>query len=334
MEDDLVLMSAFLDHLTFDLDLKEGTIDTYQHFLHDLVQFLDRRESGILLATPNLLTEFTGSHAHKQGISRSSRRPMVAAVRGLFRWLHAKQYRDNNPAKSLEYPKAGRPLPVPMSLTSVEKIFFVIDFSELRGLRDAAMIALMVDSGIRLSGLIGLNKSSLVSHELKGKRRISIRVLEKGKKERIVPLTNYSLVYLSTYLHSRELMEIDRTLPDGDEVIFVSLRNRHLEEHEFVGEERRICARSVQRMLRQYAKAAGVSNKEAHPHALRHTFATELVESGVDLIRVRNLLGHADLKTTEIYVHLAARRMFESVDSGSPLSKVNSPLYAVAAELS
>ena len=333
MEEDLVLLSSFVDHLTFDKNLAEGTIDSYQHFLHDLARFLEKRDSDYLAATADLLVEFTGSFAHKQGVSRSSRRPMVAAVRGLFRWLRDKQYRENNPAKKLEYPKVGRPLPVPMSLSSIEKIFFVIDFSELRGLRDAAMIALMVDTGIRLSGLTGLNKSSLVSHDIKGDRRISIRVLEKGKKERIVPLTNYSLVYLSTYLHSRELAEIDRLLPDGDEVIFVSLRNRHLDAHEFVGEARRISNRSVERMLEGYAKQAGVSRKEGHPHALRHTFATELVESGVDLIRVRNLLGHADIKTTEIYVHLAARRMFESVDSGSPLSKVNSPLYAVAAEL-
>lgn len=334
MEDDFILMQSFLDYLTIDCNKAEGTIDTYQHFLVELAAFLEPCNQTFLTCAEAALVDFSGKDARRRGVSASSRRPLVAAVRGFFRWLKQEKYRHDNPAKKLEYPKTGKPLPVPMSLSNVEKLFFVIDYTELRGIRDAAMIALMVDTGIRLSGLIGLNQSSLVSYQVEGEHRVSIRVLEKGKKERLVPLTNYSLAYLVTYLHSRELEKIDRKLDDGDEVLFVALRNRSLDDDEFVGEERRLSNRSVQRMLKDYAKQAGVSAKEAHPHALRHLFGTELVESEVDLIRVRNLMGHADLRTTEIYVHLAMRRMFSSVDKGSPLSKIQTPLYAVADQLS
>jgi len=332
MEKDLITMHQYLDHLSAN-KREDTTIETYQHYLYKLAEWLEEKNTSYQWATTAHLNEFTGSWAHKQGISRSSRRVMITAVRGLFRWLKEKKYREGNPAKSLNLPKQGRPLPVPMSLNNVEKLFSVIDYSTLKGLRDAAMIALMVDSGMRLSGLINLNESSLIRYTIKEKDRLSVRVIEKGAKERLIPISDYSLVYLSAYLNSRELQKIDRILPDSDKVLFVAINNRKLEEHEFVGENRRLSKRAVQNMMRHYAKKAGVPFKESHPHALRHRFGTEMVESNVDLLTVRDLLGHADIKTTQIYIHLARGRMHDSIDKGSPLSKIDTPLSSLVEKL-
>ena len=138
---------------------------------------------------------------------------------------------------------------------------------------------------------------------------------------------------LLAYLGHPDLEAIDRLLPSGDRVLFVSTRNQGVPAHDYFGERRRLHARSVNDLILRYATRVGVPRDQAHPHAFRHLYGTELAEHDAQTYQLQALLGHVDAKTTEIYIHLATRTLAKLVDRANPLRGINTPASGLAREL-
>lgn len=326
------------DHITDFLTFKkrnqgrrERTAAAYGDALRRLQVFLDGRD--ILDASPDELEMFCGPWLHKQGVQAVARRPYIAAVREFFKWAkHTKRARDNQ-AAGLTYPKTGRKLPRVLSLTNAERLMWGPDFNTFKGVRDAAILSVLIGCGLRISGLTGLNQGNLVSVEHKGQIRMVIKTKEKGDKERLVPVPKEAEMVLRLYLEHPELKDVDRTLPDGDQVLFVSLSNRNVPPHLYIGEARRLADRSIRDMIRTYGEAVGIPVEQLHPHAMRHLYGTELAESDVDLLLRQDLMGHEDAKHTRIYTHLATRKKLEEIDRAAPLAKMKTPVSELLARL-
>lgn len=288
-----------------------------------------------LFATSEDLQKYTGIFAHSLGITPRARRPMVAAVRGFYKWAAAagNKHADTNPAVDLPYPSAGIRLPRLPSIAQAERLLMQPDIETFIGLRDAAMLAILMGCGLRLSGLIGLNESSLLWSETDAGESLTLRVEEKGKRERLVPAPREVAMLLRAYLGHADLIGIDRTTGIGDQILFISTRNRTIGPHDYHGERRRIAQRSVRQSIERYAKRAGIPVGSRHPHGLRHLFGTELTESDVPMLTTQILIGHVDPKDTAIYTHLAHRKLREVIDRANPLSKMRAPLLATLRSL-
>lgn len=331
MSDDFV--EKWLIYLEYEAELAIASIKAYGLTLTRLDSYLSDKGFSFLSVQTNVLREFSGVEAHQQGLSHESRRPLVSAVRLFFKWFQSKGYRDDNPARHLDYPKKGKPLPTPISIEHAEKLLLSLDLSVFLDLRDAAIISLFLGTGIRVSGLVGLNERDVIVQETNGRSNMFIRVMEKGRKVRIVPVPDTARMYLHAYMGHEEFLKIDRALPDGNEVLFVSTRNHKVAAHEFYGEARRIAVRTVQQMIVKRGEAVGIPRNELHPHAFRHRFGTELSEDEVDLKRIQLLMGHANIQSTQVYLHLSTRLLVDVVDQSNPLNKIKTPMRTLSETL-
>jgi integrase/recombinase XerD len=328
---DQELVDAFLGFKRINRGRAKRTLQIYSLALARLIQFMgDRR---ILNATQEELIAFTGPWLHKRSVIASSRKPYVAAVREFYKWLQDRGHTRHNPASDVPYPATGRKLPRTISLTNAEKLMWAPDFHTFEGVRDGAMLTLLAGCGIRVSGLVRLNTGDVVEQLIDGKARLFIRVLEKKDRERLVPVPAEADLQLRVYLEHPELKEIDRALPSGDHVLFVTTRNRMCPPHLYTGERRRFDRRSINEMIMKYGRAHGIPDAQLHPHAMRHLYGTELAEEDVDLIVRQQLLGHQDPKSTEIYTHLATRKLFHVVDGANPLGKMRTPVSDILKRL-
>lgn len=316
------VIEAFSNYLLHNRGRSPITAHKYCAYLDRLHKSIDK---SILLATRDEIEFFSGVESHKAGLSPRSRRQMVAALRGFFAWAKKSSLITSNPAVDLPYPRAGQKLPVPLSLKYAERILMAPDLDTFIGVRDAAIIALLIGCGPRVSGLCALNEGDLVFDQINGVDWLVIRLREKGKKERLVPVPHEARLLLLAYLGHPELAEIDRLLPDGDRVLFVGTRNRSIPQHEYFGEARRLHSRSVNDLIERYAERAGVPRSMAHPHAFRHLYGTELAEHDAQAYQLQTLMGHADERSSRIYVHLATRTLAKLVDRANPLGSINTP---------
>lgn len=309
------------------------TARKYRLYLGRLQAYLADRGKDLAGATHQDLEHFTGLYMHEQGQRPRSRRAIVAAVRQFYGWLVKVRQLPANPASEVPYPMAGKPLPVALQLHHAEALLMAPGISTFRGLRDTTMIAFLVGCGIRVSGLVGMNESSLLFVRHEQRESLVIRVREKGGKERLVPAPDDCWALVRAYLGHPELEDIDRSLRDGDQVLFVSTANRLVPPHQYHGEARRLTARSVHDIIQAHGRRVGVPADQLHPHAMRHLYGTEFAESDVDLLIRQALMGHEDPKSTEVYTRLAARKLREVVDRANPLAKIRTPVGGLVREL-
>jgi len=207
------------------------------------------------------------------------------------------------------------------------------DLNTFLGLRDAAILATLIGTGVRVSGLCGMNENSLIWTIEEGRRWLDIKVKEKGAKERIVPVPSETQVLIQAYLAHPELEQGDRTTRSGDRVLWISTRNRCVGVHDYRGEHRRLRPGAVSEVIKKYGKRAGVPPEHCHPHAFRHLFGTELAEADVDPWQRMALMGHADMKSTQVYTHLALRKLRQTSDQANPLRRMKSPVLDSAREI-
>lgn len=325
---------SWLEQLEMNQGRSPQTVAKYRGYLHRLQAYLiEEKDCDLLTANKDHLLEFSGIYMHQQGLKPKSRKSVVAAIRGFYSWAWKNRLVTDDLARHVESPKAGRRLPDVASLQTVEALMMAMDLSTLKGIRDCSILSLMAGCGLRVSGVVALNESNLIWTELDGKERLVIKVREKGGKERLVPAPFDVFLMLRAYLGHPDLEGIDRSLPDGDRVLFVSLNNRTITPDKYHGEERRMRRNAVNDMLKRYGKRAMLPKNELHAHAFRHLFGTELAEEGHNLREIQELMGHADINTTSIYVHLATRRLAKTVDKSNPLSKIRTPFSDLAKSL-
>jgi len=328
------LIDAWLEYKQFIEGRSETTVAKYRGYLERLAKFLEADgRPPVLEASTEDIEAFAGLHAHKAGLSPKSRRAIVAAIKGFYAWLQKKSIRPENPAEAIPYPSAGNKLPTPLETRNARLLLQQPDLDTFEGVRDCAMLMTLIGCGVRSSGLVRLNQSSLQFVEVEGKEWLIIKVLEKGKKERLIPAPHDVKYIMHAYLGHTELAGIDRLLPNGDQVLFVSTMDRKTPPHEYHGEARRISQRSVHDIIRKYGQRAGIPDDQLHAHAMRHLYGTQLAEHEVDLITRQALLGHEKPETTEIYTQLAMRNLTRVVDKANPFHEIDTPITQLVKEL-
>jgi integrase/recombinase XerD len=326
------LIDAFLEFKQINAGRSERTVQVYRLALTRLVDFFADRDP--LRATHDDLVVFSGIWLHKRGLQDPvSRRTHIAAIREFYKWLLNNNHIRGTPATNVPYPKIGRKIPRVMTLANAERLMWGPDFSTFAGVRDGAMLAVLIGCGLRASGIVGLNESNVIHYEVDGRPRIMLKVREKGNKERNIPVPAEADMLLRLYLDHPDMKEINRRLPDGDQVLFVSAMNRTCSADEYYGERRRFNRRGILQMVARYGVRAGIDADQLHPHAMRHLYGTELAESDVDILERQKLMGHSDVKSTEIYTHLAMRKLTRSSDQGNPLSKMHTPVSELLKQL-
>ena len=265
--------------------LAPRTLEAYRRDLADLSQFLGGSPAD---ATTEQLQAYV-AQMRAEGLAASTIARRVAAIRSFFRHQVLVDARKENPAAELELPRRRRALPKTLSPGEVERLIDAATGVTPRALRDQALVELLYGAGLRVSEAVGLDKAGVdVENRL-------VRALGKGSKERIVPLGRPAVDALNRYL-ARGRPHLDR---------------RHRSELFLNAQGGPLTRAGAFLILRKLAEKAGLEPERVHPHLLRHSFATHLLEGGADLRSVQEMLGHADLATTELYTHVSDRRRRE-----------------------
>lgn len=332
-QDAAQLIDKFCHHKEHSQGRSPVTVDKYRAILTDLGAFLGNEE--IHQASYEELSHFTGVHLHKKGLLPRSRRVYVACIHQFYGWLRKIGVTSDDVSEDLQYPLSGFRLPKGMQAKFAEILLTAPDLSRLSGVRDCAMIMLMLGCGLRVSELCALNKSDLYFEYNKTCKHecLTIRVLGKGNKERLIPAPDMCWASIRAYLGHPLLQKIDNTLPKGDEVVFVSLTNTTVMAHDFHGEKRRISTSAVYKIIKRYGEESNIPPDQCHPHALRHRFATELAENNVDLINIQRAMGHASATTTQIYIEMAQNKMRRELNERGAFKNIRTPFDGIMEKL-
>jgi integrase/recombinase XerD len=261
------------------------TVDAYRRDLTALTAWFDRPVANI---TTEQLEQYL-AELRAAGLSPATIARRVAAVRSFFRHQALLGARTDNPAAELDLPRRRRTLPRTLSPAEAERLVEAANGATPRALRDRALVELLYGSGLRVSEAVGLHKSSV---DLDARL---VRCTGKGSKERVVPIGRQATEALRRYLARGRPYLDSRHRPE----LFLNAKGGGLTRA------------GVFLILRQLAGKAGLEAERVHPHLLRHSFATHLLEGGADLRSVQEMLGHADLATTELYTHVSDRRRRE-----------------------
>ncbi|MCQ4247808.1 tyrosine recombinase XerC [Pseudomonas stutzeri] len=288
-------LDTYLDHLRHERQVSPHTLDGYRRDLTKVLAFCSRQRIDAWESLKAAQVRQLVAEGHRQGQSSRSLARLLSSLRGLFRYLNQQGRCAHDPAAGIAPPKGEKRLP---RLLDTDRAMQLLDGGvedDFIGHRDQAMLELFYSSGLRLAELVGLNLQQL---DLPAGL---VRVLGKGNKERVLPVGRKAREALQAWLPLRALSR------PADDALFVSQQGR------------RLSPRAVQLRVRQ----AGVRElgQHLHPHMLRHSFASHLLESSQDLRSVQELLGHADIGTTQIYTHLDFQHLAKIYDQAHPRAK-------------
>jgi integrase/recombinase XerD len=276
-------LKSYLDYIMLEKGLADNSFNSYLHDLKVYSEFLlSSKINSFRDAKSDNISSFL-NNLDELGIGATSRTRYLSSVRGIHRFLLATAKTNSNPADIVDMPKSGRKLPDTLSINQVEQILSNPDTSKPAGVRDKAMLETMYACGLRVSELITIKQRDIIDDiEI-------VRVIGKGNKERIVPIGSEALKWINIYRHSVRLLFLKGH--NTDDVLFLNQRGKPLTRMGFW------------KILDKYARHSGLE-VHVHPHMLRHSFATHLLEGGADLRIVQEMLGHSDISTTQIYTHV------------------------------
>lgn len=304
------LVAGYLEHLALERGLSDHTLRGYgrdlERFLGFLGEFLDRAPEHLDPADVDRLAvrSFVASLA-RSGLARSSQGRALSAVKGLLRHAVREGVLPASPARGVRTPKAPKTLPRHLRPGEIETLLEAPDPTEPLGRRDRAVLELLYATGLRVGEL-----ASLDWRDLDLPARV-LRVVGKGGRERMVPFGGSAEEALRAWLADWDAVRrpaVEGGAPEDEEPVFLNHRGGRLTD--------RSMRRVVDRAVQDAALAAGV-----HPHTLRHTFATHLLEAGADLRSIQELLGHASLSTTQRYTHLDVDRLLHVYRQSHPKAK-------------
>lgn len=275
------ILRSYLRYLKLERNYSPNTVEAYRHDMEWLTDFC-RSEGKSMQELELSDLELFAVQLHEHGISPSSQARILSGVRSLYRFMLLDGYIDKDPTELLESPQLGRRLPSVLTTEEVDAIEQSIDLSKPEGQRNRAIIEVLFSCGLRVSELVDLQLSNLYLDEG------FIRVNGKGSKERLVPISGEAIKQLGLWFEDRKRMNVK----SGEEdYVFLNRRGHHLTRT------------MILIMLKRQALAAGIT-KTISPHTLRHSFATALLKGGADLRAIQAMLGHEDISTTEIYMHV------------------------------
>lgn len=284
-------LDEFKSYILFVRSLSINTFEAYQRDCAKFFSFMNENYPEINIHTVELkhLEEFLW----QINLKNSSARRIISGIKAYFKFLVLTDRLDNNPCELLETSRIEKLLPVVLSHEEIQKMLSVIDKSTYHGFRDSVIIEVLYACGLRISELLNLKKGDIYfKHEY-------IKVLGKGNKERLVPIGEKALQLLDLYIrnHRSKLKKIDQKCKD---IVFLNRRGRKLtRQYVFLA-------------IKTAAQQAEIK-KNIHPHILRHSFASALIQGGANLIVVKEMMGHASIVSTEIYTHLDTIHLRETL---------------------
>ncbi len=296
-------LEEYLDYLKEQKNYSTNTIDSYRRDIELFLNFIKDEGYSFENVDNNLIRNFLRFEVI-QGKSKRTNQRRIIALRRFYAWLLKNEYVKYNPFISIKTPKHDKKLP---SFLHEEEIELLIEADAKRedflAKRDHAIIILLYSSGIRVSELISLKLQDI------NLRQRTMRIVGKGKKERIVPFSNLSLEALNDYLRNCRNYVLEKNkISNPTNALFINAK----------GEQ--ITSRGVQYILKNVEERTGI-NLGLHPHKMRHTFATHLLEKGADLRTIQEILGHTSLETTQVYTHVTTNKMVDTYKNAFPRAK-------------
>ena len=293
----------FINFLRTEKSLSENSIQSYSLDLQKFFSYLDDIAllHSVAEITEEKILDFLKylkkiESKKEEKFSDKSIARITSSLRSFFKFLESENEIQKNPFENIDSPRISRELPDVLSIEEIDSIFSGPDTSDKLGLRDRAILETMYASGLRVSELISLEIPDIFFEEE------FLRVTGKGSKERIVPIGKSALKFVSDYISgSRSKLK----QPHSDNVLFLNFRGRKLSRM------------TVWNIVRKYCDMAGIK-KDVHPHTLRHSFATHLLEGGADIRIIQEMLGHSDISTTQIYTHIDKEYLIEVHKSFHP----------------
>ena len=293
------IVRRYLRYLKLERNYSQNTIEAYRNDLRWLINFLQANGLNVLDVKLEHLEQFSGT-LHEHLISPRSQARILSGLRSFYKYLLLDGYIEADPTELLVSPHVRNHLPDVLSTEEVDLLEASIDLSKPEGQRNKAIIEVLFSCGLRVSELVNLKLSDLFIEEK------YVRVMGKGSKERLVPISTKAIKELQYWFRDRNLMNIQ---PGEQDYVFLNRRGAHLTRT------------MILIMIKQQAVLAGIK-KTISPHTLRHSFATSLLEGGADLRAIQVMLGHEDIGTTEIYTHIDTTTLRREIVEHHPRNKM------------
>lgn len=292
-------MKGFKAYLQLERSMSDNTVSAYLHDVSMLANYISSNQDsiGVERITLSHLRSFL-EEINELELSAGTQARILSGIKSFFGYLMLEEVIKNDPTQLLEAPKLKRALPVVLSIEEIDMLFAAIDHSTPEGQRNRAMLETMYSCGLRVSELINLLISNLYLEVG------FVRVIGKGNKERLVPIGSKAIEQITLYReHTRT--QLPKIKTGNEDILFLNRRGSGLSRV------------MVFMILKDLAEKAGLK-KSIHPHTLRHSFATHLVEAGADLRAVQEMMGHKSITTTEIYTHLDRGYLRQTLEKFHP----------------
>ena len=284
------IAKAYQRYMRLERNFTPNTLDAYMRDIDKLLKHLRDRGIDPTAATLADLRDFA-ARLHDLGIGPRSQCRILSGVRSFYKFLQTDGFIDGDPSELLESPQLGEHLPEVLTTDEVDRLEQAIDLGKREGQRNKAIIEVLFSCGLRVSELVNLKLSDLFLADR------FIRVIGKGRKERLVPISDNAIRQLRFWFDDRNHMDIK---PGEEDYVFLNRRGAHLTRT------------MILIMIKRLGAEAGI-NKTISPHTLRHSFATALLEGGADLRAIQAMLGHESIGTTEIYTHIDTHTLRQEI---------------------
>jgi len=286
----------FIRHLSHERRLSGLTCKHYRRDLRKLAEYCDQQDLDAWADLDSDHMRSYSAQAYRRGLSARSIQRQLSAARTFFRYLLRERHVRKNPVLEIRAPKSGKRLPENLDADRMARLLDIKGEGPLVA-RDRAILELLYSSGLRLAELTGLNLGDVDRGDA------TVAVTGKGGKDRVIPVGRYAIEAVNGWLKERPTLAAD-----GEKALFVSNRGT------------RISPRSVQARVDHWARKQGIDTR-VYPHLFRHSFATHLLESSHDLRGVQELLGHANISTTQVYTHLDFQHLAQIYDQTHPRAR-------------
>ncbi|MEA3417487.1 MAG: site-specific tyrosine recombinase XerD [Thermodesulfobacteriota bacterium] len=283
------LVDQYINYLLVEKGLSDNTIESYSSDLAIYLEFLKKNRIKNISGADTAVILKHLIDLRSSGLGAKSRTRHLIVLRGFYRFLTQEKIIKQDPSRIIDLPKGGMKLPDVLSVEEVKKLIDICDTKKPKGIRDAAMIELLYAAGLRVSELVNVKLQNV------NMEACFVRVFGKGSKERIVPIGLYAKEKINYYIKSSRPLLLKNMV---SQYLFVARAGKPMTRQGFW------------KQLKKYGQMAGIK-KRLTPHSLRHSFATHLLEGGADLRAVQIMLGHVDISTTQIYTHVAKKRLKE-----------------------
>lgn len=289
-------LQGFLNYLSVERGLAPNTLESYGRDLRQFLTYLEEKKHVSITETTQAIVIGYLLHLQAKGRATATLSRSLAAIKSFFHFLAREQVIPRDPTVNLDAPKQEKRLPRVLTVEEVVKLLEQPDLKTPPGIRDRTMLEVLYATGLRVSELVSLKIKDINLEEG------YIRCFGKGSKERIVPLGSVATKYVTFYLdHARKFLAAN----PKEETLFLNHHGNGLTRQGFW------------KIIKKYADQLGISSMIT-PHTLRHSFATHLLENGADLRSVQEMLGHADISTTQIYTHLTRNKLKEVYEKTHP----------------